>query len=52
LLPPSSALRPPSEIRVDDGGRKYLLNVGKLLPDYTAQQPRRQPSSGYVTDRL
>jgi hypothetical protein len=29
----------------DDGGRKYLWNVGKLLPDYTALQPRRQPSS-------
>jgi hypothetical protein len=29
----------------DDGDRKHLWNVGKLLPDYTAQQPRRQPSS-------
>jgi hypothetical protein len=29
----------------DDGGSKHLWNVGKLLPDYTAQQPRRQPSS-------
>jgi hypothetical protein len=29
----------------DDGGGKHLWNVGKLLPDYTAQQPRRQPSS-------
>jgi hypothetical protein len=29
----------------DDGGSKYLWNVGKLLPDYTALQPRRQPSS-------
>jgi hypothetical protein len=28
----------------DDGGSKYLWNVGKLLPDYTALQPRRQPS--------
>jgi hypothetical protein len=26
----------------DDGGSKHLWNVGKLLPDYTAQQPRRQ----------
>jgi hypothetical protein len=24
---------------------KLLWNVGKLLPDYTAQHPRRQPSS-------
>jgi hypothetical protein len=30
--------------RPDDGGSKDLWNVGKLLPDYTAQQPRRQPS--------
>jgi hypothetical protein len=29
----------------DDGGSKDLQNVGKLLPDYTALQPRRQPSS-------
>jgi hypothetical protein len=27
----------------DDGGSKRLWNVGKLLPDYTVQQPRRQP---------
>jgi hypothetical protein len=31
--------------RPDDGGSKVLWNVGKLLPDYTALQPRRQPSS-------
>jgi hypothetical protein len=31
--------------RPDDGGSKGLWNVGKLLPDYTAQQPRRQLSS-------
>jgi hypothetical protein len=31
--------------RPDDGGSKHLRNVGKLLPDYTAQQPRRQSSS-------
>jgi hypothetical protein len=31
--------------RPDDGGSKYLWNVGKLLPDYTPLQPRRQPSS-------
>jgi hypothetical protein len=33
--------------RSDDGGSKDLWNVGKFLPDYTAQQPRRQPSSNY-----
>jgi hypothetical protein len=32
----------------DDGGSKHLRNVGKLQPDYTAQQPRRQPSSSSV----
>jgi hypothetical protein len=32
LLPPSS-------------GRWHIWNVGKQLPDYTAQQPRTQPSS-------
>jgi hypothetical protein len=31
--------------RPDDGGGKYLCNVDKLLPDDTAQQPRRQPST-------
>jgi hypothetical protein len=30
--------------RLDDGGSKDLWNTGKLLPDYTALQPRRQPS--------
>jgi hypothetical protein len=29
----------------DDGGSKDILNVGKILPDYTALQLRRQPSS-------
>jgi hypothetical protein len=29
----------------DDGGSKHLWNVGKLQTDYTAQHPRRQPSS-------
>jgi hypothetical protein len=29
----------------DDGGSKHLWNVGKHLPDYTAQQTKRQPSS-------
>jgi hypothetical protein len=31
--------------RPDDGGSNHLLNVGKLLPDNTAQQPRRQSPS-------
>jgi hypothetical protein len=31
--------------RHDDRGSKDLWNVGKLLPDYTALQPGRQPSS-------
>jgi hypothetical protein len=32
--------------RPDDGGSKHLRNAGKLLlPDYTALQPKRQPSS-------
>jgi hypothetical protein len=31
--------------RPDDGGKKHLLNRVKFLPDYMAQQPRRQPSS-------
>jgi hypothetical protein len=31
--------------RPDGGGSKDLWNVGKLLPDYTVLQPRRQPSS-------
>jgi hypothetical protein len=30
--------------RNDNGGTKHLWNVGILLPDYTAQQPRRQQS--------
>jgi hypothetical protein len=31
--------------RPDDGGSNHLGNVGKLLPDYTAQHRRRQSSS-------
>jgi hypothetical protein len=31
--------------RPDDGGSKDLGNVGKLPPDYTVLQPRRQQSS-------
>jgi hypothetical protein len=30
--------------RPDVGGSKDLWKVGKLLPDYTALQPSRQPS--------
>jgi hypothetical protein len=30
---------------LDDGGSKDHGKVGKLLPDYTALQPRRQPTS-------
>jgi hypothetical protein len=29
--------------RPDDGGSKDIRNVGRLQPDYTALQPRRQP---------
>jgi hypothetical protein len=29
----------------EDGGSKHLWNCGKLLPDYTALQPRRQKST-------
>jgi hypothetical protein len=39
--------------RPDDGGSKHLKHVGKLLPDYTAKHPRRQPSSElYLTPFL
>jgi hypothetical protein len=34
--------------RLDNGGSKYLWNVGKLLPDYTVLQLRRQPSSLHI----
>jgi hypothetical protein len=30
--------------RPDDGGRKHLWNISKLLPDYTAQHSTRQLS--------
>jgi hypothetical protein len=33
--------------RPEDGGSKDPWNVGKFLPDYTAQQRRRQSSSVY-----
>jgi hypothetical protein len=29
---------------LDDGGNIFMRNVGELLPDYTASQPRRQYS--------
>jgi hypothetical protein len=29
----------------DDAGSKIIWDVHKLLPDYTAQQPKRQPNS-------
>jgi hypothetical protein len=29
----------------DDEGNKHLWNVGNLLPEYTALQPRRQRPS-------
>jgi hypothetical protein len=32
----------------DNGGSKDLWNFGKLLPDYTALQPRRQPLHTYI----
>jgi hypothetical protein len=37
--------------RPDDRGCKHLWNVGKLLPDYTAQHNTKQPSSTrYILD--
>jgi hypothetical protein len=38
--------------RPDDGGSTDLWNVGKLIPVYTALQPRRQPSSNMLTSCL
>jgi hypothetical protein len=37
----------------DDGGSKFLWNVGQYLPDYTAEHPRRQPSlvNSYVWEQ-
>jgi hypothetical protein len=32
----------------DDGGGKYVRNAGNLLPDYTALQLSRQPSSNFT----
>jgi hypothetical protein len=34
--------------RPEDGSRKNLWNVGKLIPDYTEQYSRRQTSSIYI----
>jgi hypothetical protein len=36
----------------DVGSSKHLRIVGIFLPDYTAQQPRRQPSSESSIDEL
>jgi hypothetical protein len=33
----------------DDGGSKHLWDVGKLIPDHTAQHPRRESSSWHNT---
>jgi hypothetical protein len=30
---------------LDDGGSKHLWSFGEFIPDYTVQQPKRQPSS-------
>jgi hypothetical protein len=38
--------------RPDHGGSKDLRNLGKILPDYTVQHPRRQPSSVQITSLL
>jgi hypothetical protein len=37
------------DLRPDDAGSTYLWNVGKLVPVYTALQPRRQPSLFYTS---
>jgi hypothetical protein len=36
-------LRGWAQHRPDDGHRKYVSNACKILPDYTAQQPKRSP---------
>jgi hypothetical protein len=41
----ASIIRASSTHHPDDGGSKDLWNVGKLLPDYTELQPKRQPPS-------
>jgi hypothetical protein len=43
LLLPSSG-RWVMSYRPHDGGSKHLWNAHKLVPDYTAHHPRRQPS--------
>jgi hypothetical protein len=37
---------PPSSGRPNDRGRYHAWHVGRLLPDYTAQRLRKQPTSG------
>jgi hypothetical protein len=37
---------------VRSGAYKHLWNVGKLLPDYTAQHPWRQSSSRFIPMKL
>jgi hypothetical protein len=44
FFPPSQPLPASNTHRPDDEGSKHLWNVSKLLPDYTAQHPRRQPA--------
>jgi hypothetical protein len=36
----------------DDGDSKHLWNISKLLPNYTVQQPRRQPYSSSPHENL
>jgi hypothetical protein len=48
LLPPSSGRWWAIGDRPDDGDSKDFWYVGKRLPDYTALQPRRQPSSQLI----
>jgi hypothetical protein len=40
-----SKLLAASVIHPDEGGIKHHRNVGELLPDYNAQQSRKEPSS-------
>jgi hypothetical protein len=36
----------------DNGGSNDRQLIGKLLPDYTTQQPKRQPSSYWLHENL
>jgi hypothetical protein len=38
--------------RPDDGGSTKLWNIGRLVPDYTVQHPRRESSSDHVMYRV